>query len=146
VNFVHTSGWNAGAWGFNVSNNQYSGGSDWFGVNRASGFDSDSRGSSYMEVNVAYEFVPTWTANLHLAKTDIKTILGGRSLNYNDGLIGVGKTFGQGWNTSLSYVKASYQDATAWWKPSGGYGSLANSDTLVNSGQGRLIFSLGRVY
>lgn len=224
ADFVHSSGWYAGVWGSNVSNNQYPGGSglefdyyggyngkfnddwgwtvgvhgyaypganfnkqavgnsstggvapfnsvsydtfewnagisykwmsvkysrqttDWFGVNKDSGFSSDSKGSNYLEFNAAYEFVPSWTANFHAAHTNIKTTtLAGQSLDYNDYLIGVSKAFDKGWVASLAYAKSVYKDSNVW-KPAAGFGSLANNDTISDPGEGKLILSVGRTF
>jgi uncharacterized protein (TIGR02001 family) len=115
---------------------------DWFGVNKDSGYDSDSKGSNYLEFNAAYEVVPTWTVNFHAARTDIKTTLGGKSMDYQDYLIGVSKSFDKGWTASLAYVKSVYDNDAAW-KP---LASLANTDTLSDPGEGKFIASVGRTF
>lgn len=118
---------------------------DWFGANTQSGFDSDSKGSNYLEFNAAYEFVPSWTANFHAAHTNVKTTLAGHSLDYNDYLIGVSKSFDKGWVASLSYAKSVFKD-DFYWKPATGFGSLANNDTISDPGEGKLILSVGRTF
>lgn len=118
---------------------------DWFGVNTNSGYDSNSKGSNYLEFNAAYEFIPSWTANLHAAHTNVNTTLGGKSLDYNDYLIGVTKSFAGGWAASLAYAKAAYKDASVW-KPAGGYTSFANTDTISDPGEGKVILSAGRIF
>ncbi len=129
---------------------------NWFGVsddmkNPTTGlplFTSDSKGSSYLEFNVAYEFSPSWTLNLHAAHTDVKTTTtaafgtAGLDPSYNDYLIGVTKAFNGGWVGSIAYVKSSYKSA-AYWKPTF---SFANSDSLADPGNGRLILSVGRSF
>lgn len=115
---------------------------DWFGLNKNTGFASDSDGTGYLEFNLAYEFAPTWTVNFHAAKTDVKTKLGTLDPSYNDYLLGVSKDLGDGWVTSLAYVKANYKD-DAYWKPTF---SFANGDTLSDPGSGRVILSVGRVF
>jgi uncharacterized protein (TIGR02001 family) len=223
ADFVHSSGWYAGVWGSNVSNNSYPGGSglefdyyggyngkinddwgwtagghgyyypgaelnktastlvsgdtfnsfeanvglsykfmsvkysyfltDWFGLNKnfkSAGvpeFTDDSKGTSYLEFNLAYEFMPTYTVNFHAAHTDVQTkttaVFGIANLDpsYDDYLIGVTKTFDGGWVGSLAYAKSNYKDK-AYWNPTI---SFANADT-VDMGEGRVILSVGRVF
>ncbi len=127
---------------------------NWFGVSqdmRLNGlplFNSDSKGSSYLEANVAYEFLPTWTLNLHAAHTNVTTSTtaafgtAGLDPSYNDYLIGVTKGFDGGWSGSLAWVKSSYK-SDAYWKPTF---SFANTDTLSDPGSDRLILSVGRTF
>ena len=119
---------------------------NWFGADKGTGFDSDSKGSSYLEANVAYEFIPTWTLNLHAAHTDVTakliTATGTLDPSYNDYLVGVTKGFNGGWSTQLVFAKSSYK-TSAFWKPTA---SLANTTTLGDPGNGRLILSVGRTF
>ena len=218
ADYVRASGWYAGVWGSNVSNNTYPGGSalefdyyggyngkfnddfgwtagvhgyaypgadfkknagavaatpsvkydtfewnaglswqwisakysqqltNWFGADRGTGFDGDSKGSSYLEGNIAYEFMPTWTLNVHAAHTSVKARLitptGKLDPSYNDYLIGATKTFDGGWSVQAAYAKSSYK-ANAFWKPTF---SLANGDSLGDPGDGRLILTVGRTF
>lgn len=218
ADFVHSSGWYAGVWGSNVTNNEYPGGSglefdyyggyngkinddwgwtagghgyyypgadankaffcgggctsdkfdsfeanigasykfmsvkysyfltDWFGFNKKIGFTDDSKGSSYLEFNLAYEFIPTYTVNFHAAHTDVTTkTAAGLDPSYDDYALGVTKAFDGGWAASLAWVKANYKDES-FWKPAGGFGSLANTDTISDPGSSRLILSVGRTF
>jgi uncharacterized protein (TIGR02001 family) len=127
---------------------------NWFGVsqdmkvNGAPLFSSDSKGSSYLEANVAYEFVPTWTLNLHAAHTKVRTTTtaafgtAGLDPSYSDYLLGVTKGFDGGWAVSLAYAKSHYK-SSAYWKPTF---SFANTDSLSDPGDGRLILSAGRTF
>ena len=216
VDVAHSSGWYVGAWGSNVTNNTYPGGSglefdyyggyngkinddwgwtagghgyyypgadvnkgsfpapdqrfnsfelnvgasykfmsvkyshfvtDWFGINKHTGFTDDSKGTGYFEFNLAYEFIPTYTVNFHAANTNVKAkavdLTGStHSLDYNDYLLGVTKAFDGGWSLSAAYVKANYSDQF-FYKPTV---SFTNSDTLADPGSGRLIVSVGRVF
>lgn len=218
ADYVHGSGWYAGIWGSNVTNNSYPGGSalefdyyggyngkfnddfgwtagvhgyaypgadfkknagagaatpsvkydtfewnaglswkwlsakysqqltNWFGVDTGSGYDGDSKGSSYLEGNIAYEFAPTWTLNLHAAHTNVKAKLITATTrldpSYDDYLIGVTRTFDGGWNIQAAYAKSSYK-TNVFWKPTF---SLANGDTLNDPGDGRLILTAGRTF
>lgn len=226
ADFVHSSGWYAGVWGSNVSNNQYPGGSglefdyyggyngkfnddwgwtvgvhgyaypganfnkqavgsaagnaapfasvsydtfewnaglsykwvsvkysrqttDWFGANTQTGYDGSTKGSSYLELNASYEFVPTWTAGFHAAHTDVKAnfISGANRLDpgYNDYNVSVTKAFKDGWAVSAMYAKSVYKDSRLW-APATGFGSLANADTVSDPGEGKLILSVGRTF
>jgi uncharacterized protein (TIGR02001 family) len=115
---------------------------DWFGLNKNTGFTDDSKGSSYLEFNLAYEFVPTYTLSLHAAHTDVQTKFGTLDPSYDDYLVGVSKPLGSGWVGSLSYAKANYKSDT-FYKPTF---SFANTDTLSDPGSGRVILSIGRVF
>jgi uncharacterized protein (TIGR02001 family) len=212
VDVAHSSGWYVGAWGSNVSNNEYPGGSglefdyyggyngkfnddwgwtagghgyyypgadfnkaavpftnqkfnsfefnvgfsykflsvkysrfstDWFGINKNTGYSEDSSGTGYLEFNAAYEVIPTYTVNFHAASTNVKAkTAGGLSLDYSDYVLGITKAFDGGWSASAAYVKANFKDGAAW-KP---YFSFANGDSLSDPGSGRLIVSVGRVF
>ena len=48
----------------------------------------DTTGSWYIEANVAYEFLPTWTASLHAGR---QTITHAKGLDYSDYKVGVSK-------------------------------------------------------
>ncbi|MFZ2629682.1 MAG: TorF family putative porin [Rugosibacter sp.] len=116
---------------------------DWFGYNKNTGFDDDTKGTGYLEFNLAYEFMPTYTVNFHAAHTDVSAkTLSGLDPSYDDYLIGVTKTFTGGWVSSLAYVKSNYKDKD-FYQPTF---SFANSDTLNNPGSGRVILSVGRVF
>ena len=209
VDYVATSGWYAGLWGSNVSNNSYPGGSglevdyyggyngkfsddwgwtlgghgyyypgantnavlgpdntfdtfevnaglsykivsvkysymltDWFGINKKLGFTDDSKGTGYLEANLAYEFTPTYTLNLHAANTNVKAKLGTHSLDYSDFLIGVTKAFDGGYSASLAWAKSTYKDSF-FWKPTF---SFASAQSISDPGEGRLILSVGRAF
>lgn len=215
ADFVHSSGWYAGIWGSNVSNNTYPGGSglefdyyggyngkinddwgwtvgghgyyypgadlinsapgqyagtsdklntfeaniglsykfasikysymltNWFGIDKAAGFSDDSKGTGYLEFNLAYEFIPTYTLNFHAANTNVNGAkLGSHSLDYSDYLIGVSKAFDGGWTSSLAWAKSTYSDST-FYKPTA---SFASTQTLSDPGEGRLILSVGRTF
>ena len=119
---------------------------DWFGNNQTSNpayYGGSSKHTGYLEANVAYEIMPTWTLNLHAAQTQVKGALNGTSdPSYRDYLIGVTKTFDGGWTTQLAYAKSTYKN-NAVYKPTG---SWANGDTLSDPGNGRVILSIGRSF
>lgn len=122
---------------------------DWFGANSTAfpaSFSGNSKGTGYLELNVAYEFLPTWTLNVHAAQTKVKGVAAGAAdPSYNDYSIGVAKTFDGGWSVGLGYYQSKYKNNDAW-KPAGGYASLANTDTIKDPGEGRLILTVGRTF
>lgn len=119
---------------------------DWFGNNQNTypgSYTGSSKGTGYLEVNVAYEFVPTWTLNLHAAQTKVKGV--GSDLvdpSYKDYLVGVTKGFDGGYTVQLAYAKSTYKDS-AFYKPT--Y-SFTNSDQLTDPGEGKVILTLGRAF
>jgi len=119
---------------------------DWFGGNQNTFPGSYSGGSehtSYLEANAAYEIAPSWTLNLHAAQTSVQgRSAGGIDPGYRDYLIGMTKGFDGGWTAQLAYVKSTYKDS-AFYKPTL---SFANSDTLSDPGNGRVILTVGRVF
>jgi uncharacterized protein (TIGR02001 family) len=119
---------------------------DWFGWNNnTSGtFSGNTKGTGYLEANVAYEFSPSWTLNVHAAQTRVKGVAAGMAdASYNDYLVGVTKGFDGGWSASLAYAKANYKDNGAFYKPTF---SLANTDQLSDPGEGKLILTVGRTF
>lgn len=118
---------------------------DWFGANTKTGYSSGSKGSDYLEFNVAYEFSPSWTLAAHAGRTDVKAQSAGLNPDYKDYKVSIGKTFDGGWNVSLAYAKSTYSDNNVW-KPDGGYASLVNGEKITNPGEGRLILTAGRSF
>ncbi|MDD5298280.1 MAG: TorF family putative porin [Rhodocyclaceae bacterium] len=121
---------------------------DWFGLNSKTypgtfGATGNSKGTGYLEANVAYEFSPSWTLNLHAAQTKVKgvTVAAGDP-SYNDYLVGVTKGFDGGWSVQLAYLKSTYKK-DAFYKPTL---SFANSDSLSDPGEGKLILTVGRTF
>lgn len=119
---------------------------DWFGANKSTGYDGDTKGTGYLELNVAYEFLPTWTLNVHAATTKVKAkTVGGLDPSYDDYSVGVAKTFDGGWSVGLGYYQSKYK-SNDFYKPATGYASLANADTIKDPGEGRLILTVGRTF
>ena len=216
VDYAHSSGWYAGAWGSSVSGNQYSGGSleldyyggyngkitddinwtaglygyyypganfnkssgpaattadqkfnnlewnvgvsykwlsakysqsftDYFGANAKTGYTSDTKSSSYIDLSANIPLMDDLSLGLHVGHTDIKAKLaaplasGADNPDYTDYKIGLTKTFKDGWNVGIAYAKSnnsSYYDKTS---------SLANAET-ADLGDGRFILSAGRSF
>ena len=119
---------------------------DWFGGNQTAfpgTYSSGSKGTGYLEANVAYEFVPTWTLNLHAAQTKVKGVAAGAAdPSYKDYLVGVTKGFDGGYSVQLAYAKSSYKNNLAYKN----LVSLANTDTLSDPGEGKVILTVGRTF
>ena len=118
---------------------------DWFGANQntSSNYSGSSKGTGYLEANVAYEFIPTWTLNLHAAQTNVKGAASGTTdAGYKDFLVGVTKGFDGGWSAQLAYLKSTYKN-NGIYKPTYSY---ANGDQLTDPGEGKLILTLGRTF
>lgn len=118
---------------------------DWFGANTKTGFSSDTKGSSYLELNASIPVADGLTLGLHVAHTDVKatypagSAAGATNPDYNDYKISLTKSFKDGWFVGAAYVKSSngaYWDRTA---------STANTDT-TNMGEGKFILSAGRSF
>ncbi len=117
---------------------------DWFGVNKKTGYPDDSTGTDYLEFNLAYEFEPSYTLNVHAGRTTVATTTTAHnSLDYTDYLLGLTRTFTGGWVASLAWTKAIYDD-TAWYKPTVSFNNPAS--TITDPGAGKLILSVGRVF
>ena len=118
---------------------------DYFGANTKTGFTSDTKGSSYIDLSANIPLMDDLALGLHVGHTDFKAKLstalasGADNPDYTDYKIGLTKTFKDGWNVGIAYAKSnnsSYYDKT---------GSLANTDT-ANLGDGRFILSAGRSF
>lgn len=77
---------------------------DYFGFNNkglGTAGAGDSDGSNYLEANVNYAFMPTWTANLHVGHQKVKNY---GDYDFTDWKVGVTKEFEGGWQASISYI------------------------------------------
>ena len=120
---------------------------DYFGINQKTGYDGDSKGTGYLELNASYNVTDDIALAAHVGWTHITaklangaTTAGGASdPSYKDYKLAVTKTFKDGWNLGLAYVQASnsaFYDKTA---------SAVGSDT-ADLGKGRLVVSAGRSF
>lgn len=141
----NTLEWNAGVSYKWVSFKYSQSLTDYFGINKKTGFTSDSKGSSYMSLDAAIPLPYDLSLGLHVGHTNVKadlvtpTVGGSTNPDYNDYKIGLTKSFKDGWNVGVAYVKASngaFYDKTS---------SLANSDT-ADLGEGRVVLSAGRTF
>lgn len=76
--------------------------SDYFGMNRRSmGSGDDSKGSHYLEANVNWTFVPTWTLNLHAGRQHVESY---DAYDFSDYKVGVTKDIAEGWQLAAAAV------------------------------------------
>lgn len=86
---------------------------------------TDSEGSDYLELNVNWEFAPTWTLNAHAGHQRISDF---EDADYSDWKLGVTKGFDKGWTLALAYFDTNAQRAV-YTNPSGEY--LARATGVV---------------
>ncbi|MDO8962173.1 MAG: TorF family putative porin [Methylophilus sp.] len=139
---------------------------DWFGAEKATGWDGGTSGSTYVELNAAYP-LPFWDLTLighvghlnvsgKLESTGFPTANGTpgtyeTSPDYTDYKIGLSKSFKvagtEGWNAGLYYVGA---DDNGYWD--NGYGGTSFSRSINGTTEtkdladGRLVVSVGRTF
>ncbi len=118
---------------------------DYFGANTNTGFTSDTKGTSYIDLSANIPLMDDLTLGLHVGHTDVKAKLvtplasGADNPDYTDYKIGLTKTFKDGWNVGVAYAKSnnsSFYDNTT---------SFANADT-ANLGDGQFILNAGRSF
>ncbi len=72
---------------------------DYFGL-------KDTKNSGYIEANVNYEFLPSWTLNLHAGHQNVNNIVGS---SFSDFRFGVTKAFEGGWQLSAAGIAVDAQ-------------------------------------
>jgi uncharacterized protein (TIGR02001 family) len=86
---------------------------NFFGLNNASGGNGNSRGSNYIELNVAYPLPISSGLNLAL-HVGRQTVHNYSELNYTDWLIGINKDFEiagtKGWNAGVNFTTTNADD------------------------------------
>lgn len=97
----------------------------------------DTTGSWYIEANVNYEFLPTWTATLHAGR---QTIANSKGLDYSDYKVGISKAMPGSWTLGLAYTTTAGAD---YWK---NYPSVAGNGTTKDMNAGTWIASVNRVF
>lgn len=98
---------------------------------------SNTNGSWYIEANVNYEVLPTWTVTAHVGHQHITH---STKLNYQDYKLGVTKALPQGWVAGLAYSGTSGAD---YWDR---YPSVAGNGTTKNMADGVWIASINRSF
>jgi uncharacterized protein (TIGR02001 family) len=145
---------------------------DWFGAERATGWDGSTKGSTYFEVNANYP-LPWWDLTLvgHVGQLNVNGKLdttfssdggtnlpsssfsGASSPDYTDYKIGLSKAFkigaSEGWNGGIYYVGASNKQ---YWGENGYGGTSFNGKGDATRAQskdlneGRLVLTLTRTF
>ncbi|MBU3693506.1 MAG: hypothetical protein FGM40_01580 [Rhodocyclaceae bacterium] len=76
---------------------------DYFGLN-------NTEGSNYLEGNINYEFLPSWTLNLHVGRQTVEDPA--KTAGFTDYKAGVTKTFESGWQVGAAYIDVSANPAS----------------------------------
>lgn len=76
---------------------------DYFGLNGTSG-------SNYLETNVNYEFLPSWTLNLHVGRQTVEDPA--KTAGFTDYKAGITKSFDGGWQVGAAYIDVSANPAS----------------------------------
>jgi uncharacterized protein (TIGR02001 family) len=136
---------------------------NWFGAEKATGWDGDTNGTTYVELNAAYP-LPVWDLTLigHVGRLSVngkldlsKTSSGSLNMNdspdYTDYKVGLSKVFkiaqSEGWNAGIYYVGASNGGTGGYWGKRGfGGSSFTGSAETRNLADGRLVVTLGRLF
>ncbi|MDP3087506.1 MAG: TorF family putative porin [Methylotenera sp.] len=136
---------------------------DWFGAEKATGWDGGTSGTTYLELNAAYP-LPFWDLTLvghvgHLNVAGKLDLTVGSSANaaneddpdYTDYKIGLSKSFSilktSGWNAGLYYVGATNGGNSGYWGPNGFGGASFNGNFEVKDlTDDRFIVTLGRSF
>ena len=87
---------------------------------------TDSDGSGYLDLNANWEFVPTWTLNLHGGKQWVEN---NDVAEYADWKVGVTKAFANGFSAALAYSDTD-ADEPFYTNP---HGNFLAEDTVVLS-------------
>jgi len=140
---------------------------NWFGAEKATGWDGSSKGTVYLELNAAYP-LPLWDLILvgHLGHLDVAARLEASGFpnangtpgtyktnpDYTDWKVGLSKGFklagSEGWSAGIYYVGASNN---GYW---GGYGGSSFAGSTHSDGSleyknlndSRFVFTLGRAF
>ncbi len=89
---------------------------DYFGIDTEQGYDGDSKGTGYLQLDAAIPFSDQWSLALHAAHTDIPTKLvaplanGANNPSYSDFGATLKWQFATHWNTSFGVTYATNHD------------------------------------
>lgn len=136
---------------------------NWYGAERNTGWDGDTKGSTYLELNAAYP-LPFWNLTLigHVGRLNVNGRLDpnytsssgvqpsatteSTSPDYTDYKVGLSKAFkvfnADGWNAGLYYVGAS--NGSYWGKSGYGGASFNGSADTKDLTDNRLVLTIGR--
>lgn len=113
---------------------------DYFGANTKTGYAGGTRGSLYHDFSVNYPLMDDLALGFHVGHTDVKSsLVSGVNPDYTDYKLSIAKTFKDGWNVSLAYVKATND---ALFK---NVASLADNETR-DLNKGVLVLQAGRTF
>jgi uncharacterized protein (TIGR02001 family) len=136
---------------------------NYFGAEKATGWDGDTKGTTYLELNAAYP-LPVWdltlighvgrlnvNGNLDLSKSSSVSPNRNTSPDYSDYKVGLSKVFkiaqSEGWNAGIYYVGATNGGAGGYWGKAGfGGSSFTGSPETRNLADGRAVVTLGRLF
>jgi uncharacterized protein (TIGR02001 family) len=139
--------------------------SDWFGSEKKTGWDGDTKGSTYIELNAAYP-LPWWGLTLigHVGRMNVSGKLNtayvssngqmpsatteSTNPDYTDWKIGLNKSFSiaksEGWNAGVYWIDSS---SNSYWSDKGYGGSSFNGSTETkNLNDGRAVITIGRTF
>ncbi|MGJ8619286.1 MAG: TorF family putative porin [Methylophilaceae bacterium] len=133
---------------------------NWFGLDSNTGYDGDSKFTTYVELNAEYPFGNGWSLIGHLghlnvtakiAETNLAYITpynGERDPSYTDYKIAVAKSFSlagsEGWAAELAYVGA---DDSGYWQADGWGGSSFNGRAeTADLSDDRFTFTVSRSF
>lgn len=112
---------------------------DYFGANTKTGYSDGTKGSMYHDLSINYPLADDLTLGFHIGRTDVKAKFGSVDPDYTDYKLSIAKTFKDGWNASLAYVKSSND---AFFKNTA---SFANGDTR-DLNKGVVVLQAGRTF
>jgi uncharacterized protein (TIGR02001 family) len=132
---------------------------DWYGANRNTGFNSDTKGSYYWQLDAAYP-IGDWTLVGHVAREEISSDLAKANLpatstetdpSYWDYKFGVSKAFkiaaSDGWSAGIYYMGATNSDNSDYWGKAGfGGGSSLGNGKTTDLAAGHFVVTVGRVF
>jgi len=139
--------------------------SDWFGAEKKTGWDDDTKGSTYIELNAAYP-LPFWGLTLigHVGRMNVSGKLNtayqsssgqfpsatteSTNPDYTDWKIGLSKSFSiaksEGWNAGVYWIDST---SNSYWSDKGYGGSSFNGSTETkNLNDGRAVITVGRTF
>lgn len=133
---------------------------NWFGVDKDTGYDDDSKFTTYIELNAEFPFGDGWALIGHVGHLNVGAEIaetntpylaaynGERKIDYTDYKVALSKSFSlagsEGWAAELAYVGA---DDSGYWDSDGWGGSSFNGRTqTADLADDRVIFTVSRSF
>lgn len=133
---------------------------DYFGLDTDTGYDDDSKFTTYVELNAEFPFGDGWALIGHVGHLNVSTKIaatnaaylgaynGEANPDYTDYKVALSKSFSlagsEGWAAELAYVGA---DDTGYWNAEGWGGSSFNGRTqTADLTDDRLVFTVSRSF